>query len=53
MEFFNGRFGLAFNMLFTFQNPWLFIILGILVSFGYIIYRRMTKTKNDDDDEES
>lgn len=55
MEFFKGRFRLAFNMLFTFQNPWLFIILGILVSFGYIIYRRITNTETDedDDDEES
>ena len=50
VEFFKGRFGLAFNMLFTFQNPWLFILLGILVSFGYIIYRRMT---TEDEDEES
>ena len=50
VEFFSGRYRLAFNMLFTLQNPWLFIILGILVSFGYIIYRRMT---TEDEDEES
>jgi hypothetical protein len=51
IEFLNGRIGLFFKLLFTIQNPWLFIIIGLILSGGYVLYRRLNSTDLEDDEE--
>lgn len=51
IELFKGRVGLFFRLLFTIQNPWLFIIIGLLISSGYVLYRRINSPNVEDEDE--
>ena len=51
IEFLNGRIGLFFKLLFTIQNPWLFIIIGLIISGGYVFYRRFNTEIIDDEDD--
>ena len=51
IELFKGRVGLFFRLLFTIQNPWLFIIIGLLISSCYVLYRRINSPNVEDEDE--